>query len=150
MSKIPVTKPSINVTPLIDILLVLLIIFMLISPLKPASFKAKIPAEPDKNITVTPNANSLVVTVNSDLSINLNKSADFGTSSDTQKLIEKLSETFTERAANGVFREGTNEVEKTVFIKAPRTIHYGEVVKVMDAIKISGASPVGLQIDDLQ
>ena len=36
-------KPSINVTPLIDVLLVLLIIFMVITPLKPTDFKAKIP-----------------------------------------------------------------------------------------------------------
>ena len=39
------TKPSINVTPLIDVLLVLLIIFMVISPIKPTDFKAKIPQE---------------------------------------------------------------------------------------------------------
>ena len=39
------TKPNINVTPLIDVLLVLLIIFMVVSPLKPANFKTKIPQE---------------------------------------------------------------------------------------------------------
>ncbi len=38
-------KPNINVTPLIDVLLVLLIIFMVVSPLKPANFKTKIPQE---------------------------------------------------------------------------------------------------------
>jgi biopolymer transport protein ExbD len=38
--------PNINVTPLIDVLLVLLIIFMVISPLKPSRFEAKVPAEP--------------------------------------------------------------------------------------------------------
>ena len=48
MSENKVNKPNINVTPLIDVLLVLIVIFMLISPLKPASFKAKIPAEPLK------------------------------------------------------------------------------------------------------
>ncbi|MEP7038916.1 MAG: biopolymer transporter ExbD, partial [Acidobacteriota bacterium] len=39
------TKPNINVTPLIDVLLVLLIIFMVISPIKPTDFKTKIPQE---------------------------------------------------------------------------------------------------------
>ena len=39
-------KPSINVTPLIDVLLVLLIIFMVITPMKPSRFEAKVPAEP--------------------------------------------------------------------------------------------------------
>ena len=39
-------QPRINVTPLIDVLLVLLIIFMVVSPMRPNSFKAKIPSEP--------------------------------------------------------------------------------------------------------
>jgi len=37
-------QPHINVTPLIDVLLVLLIIFMVVSPLKPARFLTKVPA----------------------------------------------------------------------------------------------------------
>ena len=40
-------------------------------------------------------------------------------------------------------------IEKTVFVKAPRALKYGDVVKVIDAIKGAGASPVGLQVDDL-
>jgi biopolymer transport protein ExbD len=40
-------------------------------------------------------------------------------------------------------------IEKTVFVKAPRSLHYGDVVKVIDAIKGAGANPVGLQVDDL-
>jgi biopolymer transport protein ExbD len=55
--------PYINVTPLIDVLLVLLIIFMVISPLKPTRFEAKVPAEPDPlaNQNALPNPNSLVI-----------------------------------------------------------------------------------------
>jgi biopolymer transport protein ExbD len=40
-------------------------------------------------------------------------------------------------------------IEKTVFIKAPRALLYADVMRVLDAIKGAGASPVGLQIDDL-
>jgi biopolymer transport protein ExbD len=40
-------------------------------------------------------------------------------------------------------------LERTVFVKAPRSLKYGDVVKVIDAIKGAGASPVGLQVDDL-
>ncbi len=50
---------------------------------------------------------------------------------------------------NEVLRDGTNEIEKTVFIKAPKNIPYGEMAKVVDAVKLSGASPIGLQIDNL-
>ena len=42
-----------------------------------------------------------------------------------------------------------DRIEKTVFVKAPRATKYGDVVKVIDAIKGAGASPVGLQVDDL-
>jgi biopolymer transport protein ExbD len=41
-------------------------------------------------------------------------------------------------------------IEKTVFIKAPKSTSYGDVAKVIDGIKGSGARPVGLQIDGLQ
>ena len=145
-----INKPNINVTPLIDVLLVLLIIFMLISPLKPASFKAKIPAEAKVDKNVGTNILTLVVTINPDSTLKINQLSDVGTVSDPLKTIEKLAQTFKERQANGAFREGTNEVETTVFIKAPRAIQYGEVAKVVDAVKLSGASPIGLQIDDLQ
>ena len=43
----------------------------------------------------------------------------------------------------------SNEVEKTIFIKSPKSVHYGDVVKVIDAAKLAGAQPIGLQIDDL-
>ena len=144
-------QPSINVTPLIDILLVLLIIFMAISPLKPARFEAKVPAEPkpeDANNPPRPNPLTLVVTIDNNLKINLNNEA-MGDVSDTSTLSTKLSQVFKDRENNGTFREGTNEVEKTIFIKAPRSVRYGEVVKVIDAVKVTGAQPIGLQIDDL-
>src|SRR5688572_25008585 len=73
------TKPNINVTPLIDVLLVLLIIFMVISPLKPSDFKTKIPQEPKDEGKVTDNFYTLVVTINSDYSLRLNLENDMGT-----------------------------------------------------------------------
>jgi len=145
--------PNINVTPLIDVLLVLLIIFMVITPSKPTRFEAKVPAEPkpdQQQADIKPNPLTLVVTVNkSDSKIFLNKEKELGDISDTKPLSDELSRLFKEREANGSFREGTNEVEKTVFIKSPRSVKYGDVVKIIDAVKLAGASPVGLQIDDL-
>ena len=145
--------PEINVTPLIDVLLVLIIIFMVITPLKPSRFEAKVPAEPkpeDQQVNPKPNPLTLVVAINkSDRKITLNNEP-MGDVSDAAPLTERLLSEFKLREANGAFREGTNEVEKTLFIKSPRSVRYGDVVRVIDAAKQAGAQPIGLQIDDLE
>jgi biopolymer transport protein ExbD len=145
--------PNINVTPLIDVLLVLLIIFMVITPSKPSRFEAKVPAEPkdeEKNVILKPNPNTLIVFINREgAKIRLNQD-DIGDVSDTAPLTARLEEVFKDRESRGVLREGTNEVEKTIFIKAPKSVKYGDVVKVIDAVKLAGAQPIGLQIDDLE
>lgn len=143
--------PRINVTPLIDVLLVLLIIFMVITPVKPSKFEAKVPAEPknEQQLDVKPNPLTLVISINREnRSISLNNDSG-GSVDDPTALTAKLTDIFNQRTTNGVFREGTNEVEKTVFIKSPKLVKYGDVVKVIDAAKMAGASPIGLQIDDL-
>ena len=144
-------KPNINVTPLIDVLLVLLIIFMVISPLKPSRFEAKVPAEPkqQQNIEVKPNPLTLVVGVSRETRAVTLNNEPAGTVDDAEALTTKLREIFKTRENNGVFREGTNEVEKTIFIKSPKSVRYGDVVRVIDAAKSAGAQPIGLQIDDL-
>ena len=143
--------PRINVTPLIDVLLVLLIIFMVISPLKPSRFQAQVPAEPkdQQDVNVKPNPLTLVVAINRESrSISLNNDPA-GTIDDPTPLTNRLAEIFKQRENNGVFKEGTNQVEKTVFIKSPKSVRYGDVVKVIDAAKSARAEPIGLQIDDL-
>jgi biopolymer transport protein ExbD len=149
--------PYINVTPLIDVLLVLLIIFMVVTPLKPSRFKALVPEPPDKE-TVAGDL-SLVVTIEPDLSLKLNQTGDMGTTSDTGKLSAALADVFQlRREAHTYGRAFVSRVDlpedervlKTVFIKAPRAITYGEVARVIDGIKVAGASPVGLQIDELE
>jgi biopolymer transport protein ExbD len=149
-------SPYINITPLIDVLLVLLIIFMVVSPLKASRFEAKIPSEPTDDFA-PPNPLALVVTIDKDLQIKLNKS-EMGSIADLNKLSSELSRIFQARKENGAFQidsigrmdlSDDEKTVKTVFIKAPRSIAYGEVVKVMDAIKGAGAAPIGLQIDDL-
>jgi len=143
--------PYINVTPLIDVLLVLLIIFMVVTPLKPSRFEAKVPSEPDPQqdlSQIKPNPLTLVVTIASDLKLKLNQD-EMGSVNDTAPLSQRLTGLFAQRKEQRAYKPGTEEVEKTVFVKAPRSLKYGEVVKVIDAIKGAGANPVGLQIDDL-
>src|SRR3982751_6287658 len=64
--------PSINVTPLIDILLVLLIIFMVITPLKPARFKTLVPERSEEmSAQAKQSPRTLIVSIKKDLSAEL-------------------------------------------------------------------------------
>jgi biopolymer transport protein ExbD len=92
----------------------------------------------------------LIVAVNADSSLRLNLTDDLGTIDESERLIESLKTEFAKREREGIMRDGTNEIEKTVFIKAPKNLNYGSVAKVVDAVKMSGAAPIGLQIDNLQ
>lgn len=152
--------PYINVTPLIDVLLVLLIIFMVAAPLRPHRFMAKVPTEPPPlDPRIKPDSRTLVVTIEPDRTLRLNALTDMGTVDDLSKLTLKLISTFEERTRNRVYRTEMLDrsdlpeqlrIEKTVFIKAPRSIRYGEVMRVMDGLKATGAEPIGLQLDDLK
>ena len=126
------TTPVINVTPLIDVLLVLLIIFMVISPAKPRRFATKIP---EKSQAGSESALSLVVTLNRDGGYQLN-SHSAATLSELDALLHHA-------------LDGRPESMKAVFIKAPRTLHYGDVVKVIDVMKATGSTPIGMQIENL-
>src|SRR6267143_4078952 len=151
------SKPFINVTPLIDVLLVVLIIFMVAAPLRPHSFAAKLPAEPDDRV-LPPDPKTLVVTIELDRTLKLNGLSDMGTVDDYSKLSSALVSLFQQRKTNHSYRAEMlsridlpedYRIEKTVFIKAPRSIPYGEVAKVIDGLKGAGADPIGLQLDNL-
>src|SRR6185437_4632106 len=156
-AKTSTAVPYINVTPLIDVLLVLLIIFMVVTPLKPSRFKADIPTQRDPNEDLSklkPNPLTLVVSISPDLQIKLNQDS-LGSVNDTAPLAQKLAQTFRERKDQRAYKIGMenrqdlkedDRIEKTVFVKAPRAAKYGDVVKVIDAIKGAGANPVGLQV----
>jgi biopolymer transport protein ExbD len=150
--------PNINVTPLIDVLLVLLIIFMVVAPLKPSGFKTRVPREPINDGGVHPNPDALVAALENDGSIRLNQETGLGTADDTTKLTERLKFVFEQRVANGNISDAfadapdrpiPDRIERAVFIKAPHNAGYGQVARIVDAVKIAGAFPISLQIDDL-
>ncbi|HSU24395.1 MAG TPA: biopolymer transporter ExbD [Pyrinomonadaceae bacterium] len=136
-------QPQINVTPLIDVLLVLLIIFMVVTPMKPSSFQAKIPQEPTNESNIGPHPDTIIVSIGIDSTLKLNKDKTKATVQQPEKLTESLKETFRARAENLVS-------ERTVFVKAPKKLDYGSVAKVVDAVKASGAEPISLQIDAIE
>lgn len=161
MSKVQglIPAPSINVTPLIDVLLVLLIIFMVAVPLGRHRFLTKLPSSPHNDPNIHPGDLTLVVTIAPDRTLKLNNLSEMGTVDDVSPLSAKLRAVFEERTRQHAYRfdmltrldlPESERVEKTVFIKAPRTIRYGEVVRVMDGLKGTGADPIGLQLDGLQ
>ena len=155
-------KPDINVTPLIDILLVLLIIFMVITPLKPARFKTLVPQRSEElNAAAKQSPLTLIVNIKKDLGVELlmggNKVAEASVN-DPGNIGSTLAAEFKKRKETGVWKEGfqgradlppDERIEKTVFVKAPETFKYGDVVKVIDVVKGSGANPVGLQTEAL-
>jgi biopolymer transport protein ExbD len=82
-----------------------------------------------------------------------------GTVDDLSPLSAKLISIFEERTRLHAYRSDlltrldlpeSKRIEKTVFIKAPRGMKYGEVIRVMDGLKATGADPIGLQLDALQ
>jgi biopolymer transport protein ExbD len=135
------SKPEINVTPLIDVLLVLLIIFMVVTPVKPSKFDARLPSKPTNDGAQAP-PQMLVVAVAANTSLELNTEKLDATVASPDAMITRLKEVFAARKEN-------LENERTVFIKAPKNIDFGAVAKVVDAVKMSGAAPISLQIDRL-
>jgi len=129
--------PYINVTPLIDVLLVLLIIFMVISPTKPHRFETKVPEKPpEQKEPPPPDPLSLVVTIpKAGGGFKLNQTD----ASDLKGLGTLLHQAL----------DGRPPDRKAVFVKAPRALEYGRVVDVIDVIKEAGGSPIGLQLEAL-
>src|SRR3954451_7008606 len=149
MSKIKglIPTPNINVTPLIDVLLVLLIIFMVAVPLRPHRFLSKVPSQPNNDPDIRPNIDTLVVTIEPDRRLKLNSLTEMGTVDDLSPLNARLISIFEERTKSRAYRSDmltrldvpeSARIEKTVFIKAPRSIKYGEVIRVMDGLKATG------------
>lgn len=132
--------PNINVTPLIDVLLVLLIIFMVIQPQKEAKFQSQIPTPSPDNVNVKTSSKLLVVDIKlggsgPDQTVELNR-----TPLTLQGLGIRLGEVLA----------APEREDKTVLIKAPKDKPYGDVIAVIDVVKKAGAEPIGLQVDDVE
>lgn len=126
-------RPTINVTPLIDVLLVLLIIFMVISPLKPSRFDVKAPEKAEG--PTHDDGTTLLVTVVAGGGYQLN-TRPAATLSELEGLLHYALD------ARPLDRKAT-------FITAPRGLAYGEVVRVIDTMKAAGCAPIGLQLENL-
>ncbi len=106
----------------------------------------ELPADP--NIDLKPNPLWLVITLADDGKLSLNNEPA-GSLSNTDPLTKRLQELFKEREANGVFREGNNETEKSVTIVMPMSGRkFSDLVTVAEAVWLPGANPIALAMDN--
>ena len=116
---------EINVTPLVDVVLVLLIIFMVTAPMLQMGIDVNLPRVKSKSIDVT--EEKLVLTINSgkEIFINKNKTA-------LPDLRVKLESIF------------SNRIDREIFMRADKNVPYGFVVEVMSAVRKAGVDKLGM------
>jgi biopolymer transport protein TolR len=116
---------EINVTPLVDVMLVLLIIFMVTAPMLSMGIDVNLPRVKSKSIDIA--EEKLVLSINENKEIFLNK-----TRMPLQDLNAKLIAIF------------VNRVDREVFLRADKNVPYGFVVEVMSEIRKAGVDKLGM------
>jgi biopolymer transport protein TolR len=121
-------KADINMTPMIDVLLVLIIIFMVITPLTPKGLETLVPQPPPPGVQVSAqDQRTVVIVINKDKTMLINTEV-----TDEAKLGSRLEEIFKTRA------------ERVVFVKGDPDLEFQYVAKAIDIAKGAGIDKVGL------
>jgi biopolymer transport protein ExbD len=123
-------KSDINITPLVDVVLVLLIIFMVITPLLQMGYDVKVPPKVNTPQNTPPPTDLMIVSLTPQNKIYLNKDEV-----NAQTLALRLTEILKNRA------------NKTVFFSGDDGATYGEVIKVMDICRNAGAKSMGIVME---
>jgi biopolymer transport protein TolR len=124
-------KSDINITPYIDILLVLLIIFMVIQPTTQYDLRARVPEEPPEDLPqeLIIKSDAIVVSIASNGALQINSEPVT-----LERLGARLFEIYSARA------------NKNMFVQANEDLPFGDVIRVIDIAKGSGVGDVGLMI----
>lgn len=125
-------KAELNVTPLIDILLVLLVIFMTISPTTRTGLNTVIPQPPPPD-RVIPDADKVIVlSADQDGTIRINQEEV-----EPARLIARLQDIFKTRH------------ERTIFVQAHEDLLFNDVARLIDAAKGAGVDQIGLMTEQI-
>ena len=124
----PSQQATINVTPLIDVLLVLLIIFMVITPPQSTGLNALVPQSPDENAAPPPS--DIVISVFGNGTVRLNQEV---------VAVEDLGERL-----KAIFKNAANRV---IFLRGDRELEFHHVAEVIDIAKGAGLDRIALMTE---